>query len=163
MRQRRKHTRVKGKNGRKRKKQSTKGRVKQERKEGGCIFVLLVVFVRSVACRALYCCVRCAGCHSHQEHRCCSPLLASSSSAAAAGCSHNSSNRDWEGKREREKETPSSACISLSLSLSVSVCVCVRSSLTISNVVLVVSRVYTDSRFSLVIVVHIEVNHECHQ
>ena len=58
-----------------------------------------------------------------------------------------------ESERDRERNAPAR--------------VCVCGSSTTSNVVLVVSRVYADSRFFIVVVVvvviYIEVNHECHQ
>jgi hypothetical protein len=44
---------------------------------------------------------RCAGCHDHQEHRRCSPFLASSSAAGSSYNSNNSSNSVWERERKR--------------------------------------------------------------
>lgn len=114
-------------------------------KEGGLSFVRFVVFVRSVSCSVLYCAVALGA-------------TATRSIVIALPFSHHHQQAIAEIATERERER------------NASVYVCGSS--TISNVTLVVSRVYADSRFFVVVVVTvvvvvvvilIEVNHECHQ
>jgi len=109
-------------------------------KEGGRSFVRVVAFVRSVSCPVLYCAVTLGS-------------TATRSIVIALPFSHHHQQAVAEiataSEREREKRARPRVC----------------GSSTTSNVTLVVSRVYADSRFFIVVVVviHIEVNHECHQ
>jgi hypothetical protein len=130
----------------KKKKEGKRNRKREERgyrgKEGDRSFVRVVVFVRSVSCPVL----------------CCSVALgatATRSIVIALPFSHHHQQAvvaiATESERDRETRPPA----------------CVCGSSTTSNVALVVSRVYADSRFFnvvvVVVVIHIEVNHECHQ
>ncbi len=80
---REKKTDKKGK--KKKKKEKTNGRIKRKRRRS---YVRLLCRVRPFCSLSRALLWRCVGCHGHQEHRRCSPFLASSS----AGSSYNSSN-----------------------------------------------------------------------
>ena len=115
-------------------------------KEGGRSFVRFVVFVRSVSCPVFYCAVALGA-------------TATRSIVIALPFSHHHQQAvaeiAAESEREREREREKRARPR------------VYGSSTTSNVTLVVSRVYADSRFFnvvvVVVVIRIEVNHECHQ